>query len=119
MPRHRDDGVATVWAAIVITALAALLAAVVGFGAAVAARHRATAAADLAALAGAAQAWSGPEVACATATDVASQMGSEVRACELTGLEITIRVARPFAGFGWAEATARAGPVDAVATSRH
>ncbi|MGW5050597.1 Rv3654c family TadE-like protein, partial [Actinokineospora sp. NPDC004072] len=111
MPQPRDAGVATVWAAVVITALAALLAAVVGFGAAVAARHQASAAADLAALAGAARAWSGPEEACAEAAAVAERMSTTLRSCELTGLEITVRVARPF-GPAWAEATAKAGPVD-------
>lgn len=106
-----DEGVATVWAAVAITALAAVLAVVVGVGAAVVARHRAAAAADLAALAGAAHAWSGAEVACARAEEVVSRMAAELRVCELSGLEVTVRVARRGPGFGWAEVSARAGPV--------
>lgn len=113
MARLRDDGVATVWAAIVITAVAALLAAVLGVGGAVAARHRAAAAADLAALAGAAHAWSGREAACAEAAAVAARMDVELLVCDLAGLVITVRVARQVPGLGRAEASARAGPVDA------
>ena len=112
MAPHRDDGAATVWAAVVVSAVAALVVAVLGVGAAVSARHRVAAAVDLAALAGAARAWSGTEAACAAAADVTGRMGAELRSCALSGLEITVRAARPFAGLGWAEATARAGPVE-------
>ncbi|MGX7825741.1 Rv3654c family TadE-like protein [Actinokineospora sp. 24-640] len=107
-----DEGVATVWAAVAVAALAALLAAVVGVGAAVVGRHRAAGAADLAALAGAAHAWSGVGVACARAEEVVSRMGAELRVCEVSGLEVTVRVARRVPAFGWAEVSARAGPVD-------
>jgi secretion/DNA translocation related TadE-like protein len=108
---HRDSGAATVWAAIVFAAVAALAVAVIGVGAAVAARHRAAAAADLAALAGAGRAWSGESVACAAAQDISARMSTELRSCALDGLTVTVRVGRRLAAFGWAEATARAGPV--------
>ncbi|MFC5286768.1 Rv3654c family TadE-like protein [Actinokineospora guangxiensis] len=110
MARHRDRGAATVWAAIVVAAVAALAVAVIGVGAAVAARHRAAAAADLAALAGAGRAWSGGSVACAAARDITARMSTELRSCTLDGLVVTVRVGRRLAAFGWAEATARAGP---------
>jgi secretion/DNA translocation related TadE-like protein len=80
-------------------------------GSVVVARHRAQAAADLAALAGAAQLPLGLAAACNRATAVAQGMGVDDAGCRVDGLDVvvTVRVAVAFAGA--AQATARAGPV--------
>jgi secretion/DNA translocation related TadE-like protein len=84
-------------------------------GSAVVARHRAEAAADLAALASAGQAIAGREAACRLATRVAEQMSTTLISCELDEWDAIVRVsARPsrlIERFGVANATARAGPV--------
>jgi secretion/DNA translocation related TadE-like protein len=84
-------------------------------GAAVATRHRAEAAADLAALASATHAVSGQEFACRAANRVASHMAARLAACELNGWEVIVRVTVDPPGligrFGAVDATARAGPV--------
>ncbi len=83
-------------------------------GSAVVARHRAQAAADLAALAAAARLPTGVAAACARATAVAHEMGVDAAECGVDGLDVvvTVRVAVAFAGA--AEAAARAGPVGAA-----
>lgn len=91
-------------------------------GAAVNARHRAQAAADLAALAGAGALASGPEVACARAGQIASAMHTAVTGCRVDGLDVVLDVAVTVSlgrwGIGVAHAVARAGPVeDAVPRS--
>lgn len=80
-------------------------------GSVVVARHRAQAAADLAALAAAARLPSGVAAACARATAVARGMGIDGAECRVDGLDvvITVRVAVAFTGV--AQAAARAGPV--------
>lgn len=80
-------------------------------GSVVVARHRAQAAADLAALAAAARLPSGVAAACARATAVARGTSIDNVGCRVDGLDvvITVRVAVAFAGA--AQATARAGPV--------
>lgn len=82
-------------------------------GSAVVARHRAQAAADLAALAAAARLPSGAEAACARASAVARGMRIGDVGCRADDLDVvvTVRVAALFGGV--AEAAARAGPVDA------
>jgi secretion/DNA translocation related TadE-like protein len=82
-------------------------------GSAVVARHRAQAAADLAALAAAARLPSGAAAACARATAVAHRMRVDDAQCGVDGLDvvITVQVAVAFAGV--ARAAARAGPADA------
>ena len=81
-------------------------------GSVVVARHRAQAAADLAALAAAARLPSGAAAACARATAVAREMRVDRAQCGVDGLDVvvTVRVAVAFAGA--ARAAARAGPVD-------
>jgi len=82
-------------------------------GAAVVARHRAQAAADLAALAAAARLPAGATGACARATAVARRMGAAAARCEVDGLDVvvTVDVAVGWAGpIGTARAAARAGP---------
>lgn len=85
-------------------------------GAVVVARHRAQAAADLVALAGAARLPLGATAACARATAVALAMRVDEALCEVDGLDVivtvsvTIHVGAVFAGA--ARAAARAGPAD-------
>jgi secretion/DNA translocation related TadE-like protein len=87
-----------------ITAVGAYL------GAVLVARHRAQAAADLAALAAAARLPAGVEAACNRATVVAHEMRAGDARCTVDGLDVvvTIRVRVAFAGV--ARADARAGP---------
>ena len=110
---HRDDrGSATVVAAAMVAVLLCVTAAGAYLGSVVVARHRAQAAADLAALAAAARLPSGARAACARATAVAREMRSATPGVRWTILmsSITVRVAVVFAGA--ARAAARAGPVD-------
>ena len=83
-------------------------------GAAVVARHRAQAAADLAALAAAAGLAAGPETACVQAKAVARQMRVNTTGCAVEDLDIvvTTEVRLPVGGWGNARAAARAGPAD-------
>lgn len=83
-------------------------------GSAVIARHRAQAAADLAALAGADAVPAGIGVACARAERLAQEMDAVLGSCALDELDVvvTVRVA-PGLGGRWsgpATALARAGP---------
>ncbi len=82
-------------------------------GAAVIARHRAQAIADLAALAGASGVPAGPAEACAWATMLGSRMHAGDISCTVDGLDAVVTVAMPVPGWrlGPARATARAGPV--------
>lgn len=82
-------------------------------GAAVIARHRAQAVADLAALAGAARVPAGPATACAQADMLGARMHAGEITCTVDGLDVVIAVAMPVPGWrvGPARATARAGPV--------
>ncbi|OBF23341.1 helicase [Mycobacterium sp. ACS4331] len=79
-------------------------------GSAVLARHRAQAAADLAALAAAGALPSGPEFACARGRNLATAMATAVVDCQADGLDVIVRVEAP-AMLGVARAAARAGPV--------
>jgi secretion/DNA translocation related TadE-like protein len=83
-------------------------------GAVVVARHRAQAAADLAALAAAARLPSGTAAACARATAVAREMRVDHARCEVDGLDVVVTVQVAVVVAGAARAAARAGPVDAV-----
>lgn len=81
-------------------------------GAAVLARQRAEAAADLAALAGAAQLLRGAQVACAAADQVARANGVDVTGCRADGLDLLVEVVAEVGGAfgGSAAGRARAGP---------
>lgn len=83
-------------------------------GVAVVARHRAEAAADLAALAGAAYAVDGYAAACTAADRVAQFNGSHLSRCVVAGDVVEVVVVRPvpFGRLGsWpASGRARAGP---------
>jgi len=111
--RANDRGSATVWAlaiGLVIVSTATVLALA---GAASVARHRAQAAADLAAIAAALQVWDGEVAACARADDVSARNGARLVACRLDDLDavVTVEVSPPLlARFGSARASARAGP---------
>lgn len=101
---------------------AALVAVTIGganVGAAVVARHRAQAAADLAALAAAAAIVDGQADACARAAELARAMRTEAVACSVDGLDVIVTVEAPtdvsVFRMGPAQAVARAGPGEAVA----
>jgi secretion/DNA translocation related TadE-like protein len=116
----RDRGSASVWLLAVGLLLVAAGAAGGTVGAAHVASHRAQAAADLGALAGAARAIEGSAAACARAAELVAANGAGLVDCRLDGLDLTVTVqvsAAPMAGVGRAAtATARAGPVRADET---
>ncbi|ANI42342.1 hypothetical protein MVAC_09517 [Mycolicibacterium vaccae ATCC 25954] len=99
-----------------VLALVALMWGGVAVASAVTARHRAQAAADLAALSAAYRIAAGHAAACGTADYVATAMGARVADCAVDGLDVQVRttVAVPTVGpaTGPASAVARAGPVD-------
>lgn len=94
--------------------LAAVTVGGVHLGAAVVARHRAQAAADLAALAAAATLVDGTPHACAGATELARMMGTSVVACSVQDLDVVVTVEAVVETgifpIGPAQAVARAGP---------
>lgn len=108
-PRDRDRGSATVWGVVVVTVLMSVFGGVLLLGQAVVSRHRAAAAADLAALAAAASWAHGPEAACATAVRVAVAQGVQVTGCTVTG-EVAEVTARTPTGPFRPELRSRAGP---------
>ena len=94
-------------------------------GSAVVARHRAASAADLAALAGAAESVLGGDRACARAARIAAAMDADLTGCTLDGWDVHVRVRvriglpLPAGGPTLAVARAAAGPVtDASAAAR-
>src|SRR5687767_2200590 len=90
-----ERGSATVWVVALAGVLAVVGMAVVLFGAAVVARHRAGAAADLAALAAAGRAVVGDPGACAVAADVADANAAELTGCTVGGgavVEVAVSV---------------------------
>lgn len=97
-------------AALFMLALLTVTAGGAQVGSAVVARHRAQAAADLAALAAAGVLPSGQETACGVAREVAAANSATVTACEVAGLDVVVRV-EARAAVGVARAVARAGPV--------
>jgi secretion/DNA translocation related TadE-like protein len=100
---------------VVAAAMVAVLLCVTGAGAylgsVVVARHRAQAAADLAALAAAGRLPSGVGAACARATAVARAMRVDNADCRVDGLDVVVTVRVAVAFTGSARAAARAGPV--------
>ncbi|MFE1767566.1 Rv3654c family TadE-like protein [Streptomyces angustmyceticus] len=107
--RCGDEGSATVWTVFAAAALCAVFVALMGVGQAVAARHRAGGAADLAALAAADHALQGPAAACAAAHRVAAAQHTRLVRCALTGpiADVSAEAGRsPFT----ARVRARAGP---------
>nr|WP_079180894.1 Rv3654c family TadE-like protein [Streptomyces sp. CB02058] len=103
---------ASVWVAVTTATLCAVFAMVLALGQAVAARHKAGGAADLAALAAADRALLGAETACDAATEVAVAQGAEVVRCAVQG-EIADVTARARFGPYAPEVRSRAGPPEA------
>jgi secretion/DNA translocation related TadE-like protein len=102
---------------VAVAMMAVLLAITVGgcyVGAAVIARHRAQAAADLAALGAAGLLASGADAACAQASAIVQAMGASVAACTVDRLDVLVAVNAPVSLGVWgpARAVARAGPVE-------
>lgn len=115
-PAVGEQGTATLWAAGAIAALFLVAGLVLTIGAAVAARHRATGAADLAALAAAAHAPSGQADACGKARWVAERMRARLDGCSVVDwiavVEVSVLPIGMLAPFGAANAHARAGPAN-------
>jgi len=112
-----ERGSATVWVLVVCGVLAVVGLAVVLVGASIVARHRATTAADLAALGGAVQAVRGGD-ACTTAARLAAANAAELTACTsspeaVVDVEVGVPVRLGRLGVLTATARARAGPVPA------
>lgn len=113
-----DRGNATVLTAIGGAAMLALLIIALQVGSAVIIRHRAEAAADLAALAGAAQLLFGQDSACGQAGSIAAANGGRLDACELLGqdLRVVVSVQARVGPIGSsAQGRARAGPIQFAA----
>ena len=95
---------------VAVAVMAVLLAVTIGgcyLASAVIARHRAQAAADLAALAAAARLPDGGDAACGQATLIADAMGVGMADCVADGLDVVVTITA-----GPARAAARAGPAE-------
>ncbi|MFF3667419.1 Rv3654c family TadE-like protein [Microtetraspora malaysiensis] len=116
---QRERGAATIWMVTLMAVVWIVALVVLQTGAARVARHRAQSAADLSALAAAAQALSSPQNACARARAVAVANGARMDACDLSEgvvrVSVSVPVPRvlPLLGSATATARARAGPVTA------
>ncbi len=116
--RVDDRGGITVLAAGVVAALLATTMLLAQLGVAVVARHRADAAADVAALAAAAGILSGTAAACARAAEVTIRSGARLDSCSVDGMTVRVVVsteppwAAPLLAGERATARARAGPVE-------
>jgi secretion/DNA translocation related TadE-like protein len=118
--RRSDAGSASVWLVALLTLGGCVLVAALGLGAAVTARHRAGAAADLAALAAAGKLLWQPEAACAEAARIAGAQHARMLSCALQtdagedAVEVSVEVPMAgslFPGLPSARGRARAGPV--------
>lgn len=109
-PNRGEGGAATVLAALLVAVLVVVVAAGAYLGSAIIARHRAQAAADLAALASAARLPLESQTACAAGVSLANSMVAGQAECVVDGLDavVTVSVQTPFGAT--ARATARAGP---------
>ncbi len=111
-----DRGSATIVGCFLMAALVVVTATLVHIGSAVASRHRAQAAADLAALAVAVALDRGSDRACGQAERIATRMRVRVRECSVDGwdavVEVAAEVTPALPGAGEAVAIARAGPAD-------
>jgi secretion/DNA translocation related TadE-like protein len=116
-PGRRDRGSATLLAVAAIALIVVVSCGAAVVGSAVIARHRAQAAADLAALAAAGRLAAGRQTACVWGVSIAEQMRGRVTACTVYGLDVVISVDVDVAlgrwGVGTARGTARAGPAEA------
>lgn len=110
-----DRGSGTIWTLALIGLIWSVAAMAMTVGGVRAARHRAYAAADLAALAAASHAADGPRSACRLAARIARGSGGRLRGCVLHGRVSDVRVVSevhdlPVVGHLAATARARAGP---------
>lgn len=108
-----DDGSASVIGCAVMAGLIAITAALVHVGSVVAARHRAQAAADLAAVAVASALDRGIVRACEASEPITMRMRVRLRRCEIDEWDAVVEVSTAVSAlFGGKEATAvaRAGP---------
>ncbi|CAN5273355.1 hypothetical protein BH20ACT5_BH20ACT5_23170 [soil metagenome] len=110
-----ERGSAGVWLLALCAVLVLVSVAGVLVATATVARHRANAAADLAALAAAARVLDGEPMACGLAAEVATGMGARLDGCALSGdiatVTVVIEVGFGRLGVGQARGHARAGPV--------
>ena len=111
-PDSDDSGAVTVLVAVLVAMLVTVMMGGVWLGSAVVARHRAQAAADLAALAAAVRLPGGAVAACREAQDLAEAMRATVRGCQVERLDVVVTVTARVGGRVAAEAraAARAGP---------
>jgi len=112
--RARDDeGAATALVLALCGVLLALSMVVVSISVLVVTRHRAEAAADLAALSAARHAHEGEVAACAVARAASRRHGARLDACRLVELDVLVHVSQAppgrLASFGRLRASARAG----------
>lgn len=110
-----DAGVATIWTALAAATLIAVTVLVWWLAAAITARHRTEAAADLGALAAAAHAAAGPTLACARAKEVADHERAVLTSCRWHNRDAFIEVrsmTTPIPGLPPPTAKSRAGPVE-------
>ncbi|MGC9668198.1 Rv3654c family TadE-like protein [Planosporangium sp. 12N6] len=110
-----ERGSASLWVLGVGLAVLTFAGAVAAVGSVLVADHRAEAAADLGALAGAARAGEGRSAACDRAGQVAAANGARLMECRLDGLDVVVDVEVEPAGVGRpvgpGRARARAGPI--------
>jgi secretion/DNA translocation related TadE-like protein len=109
-PRRGQRGSATVYVLSLVVLLLAVTVGVAGFAGLATAKHRATAAADLVALAAASAAGEG----CPVAADTARSNGARLTSCRREGSDVTVTVVivarAPFGLRPEVTAIARAGP---------
>ncbi|MEO6958286.1 MAG: Rv3654c family TadE-like protein [Antricoccus sp.] len=114
--QERDRGSGTIWAGAVVMVICAIGSMILLVAIAQMARHRANAAADLAALAAAQVLLDGTADPCVEAAQKASVNDAELASCEVDGEKVTVVVSVAVRlgrwGLGHAKAAARAGPVD-------
>ncbi|HEY0804675.1 MAG TPA: Rv3654c family TadE-like protein [Pseudonocardiaceae bacterium] len=114
--RAADHGSATLWSVGGIAVLFLVAAMVLAVGAVVQTRHRATSAADLAALAAAVGAPEGTSAACTRARWVTDQMRAMLTGCRIVDWNALVEVSAALPGelsrFGQVTAHSMAGPAD-------
>lgn len=110
----REGGFVTIAVAGLALVLVSIATLVATLGAVAVARHRAAAAADLAALSAARHVLEGQPAACKAAARTAELQGALVVSCVLLGLdavvEVTVRPAGSLGSLGVGHGRARAGP---------
>ncbi|WP_433661261.1 Rv3654c family TadE-like protein [Nocardia sp. CA-128927] len=111
-----DTGAATVFACLALAGLIAATLMVGQVGVVVVTRHRAQAAADLAALAAAGGLAEGVDAGCRAAGEVVRRMGAQMEGCAVAEWDATVIVNRNvpigLLGVRMVRAVARAGPVE-------